>query len=107
MDNDAIADIFAGLGPVQIRRMFGGKGIYFNGQIFALVVDGELLLKADEESAPAFRAAGCRQWNYGSSRLKKNVAMPYWSVPPEALDDPDEMTPWARLAVEAAKRSRK
>lgn len=107
MDNDAIADIFAGLGPVQIRRMFGGKGIYFNGRIFALVVDGELLLKADDESAPVFQAAGCRQWNYGSSRLKKNVAMPYWSVPPEALDDPDEMTPWARLAVEASMRSRK
>ena len=29
MDSDAISDLFAGLGTVSIRRMFGGKGIYF------------------------------------------------------------------------------
>jgi hypothetical protein len=28
MDDDAIRDMFAGLGRVNIRRMFGGKGIY-------------------------------------------------------------------------------
>jgi DNA transformation protein len=31
--------------------------------------------------------------------------MPYWTVPDGALDDPDEMTPWARKAYEAGKRS--
>jgi DNA transformation protein len=30
--------------------------------------------------------------------------MPYWTVPDDALDDPDEMTPWARKAVEAGRR---
>ena len=33
MDHDAISDLFSGLGPVSIRRMFGGKGIYFEGVI--------------------------------------------------------------------------
>ena len=28
MDNEAIHDMFESLGPVSIRRMFGGKGIY-------------------------------------------------------------------------------
>lgn len=105
MDDDAIADLFAGLGPVQIRRMFGGKGIYHQGTIIAVVVEGELLLKADAESAPAFQAAGCRRWNYGSRSLNRPVSMPYWSVPPAALDDAEEMTPWARLAFQAALRS--
>ena len=36
MDNEAIADLFAGLGRVSIRRMFGGKGIYFEGMIIAI-----------------------------------------------------------------------
>lgn len=106
MDNDAIADLFAGLGPVRIRRMFGGKGIYHQGLIIAVEVDGELLLKADGESAPAFEAAGCRRWSY-ESKSRKPVAMPYWSVPPAALDDADEMTPWARRAFAAALRSGK
>lgn len=64
MDDAAIRDLFARLGPVTIRRMFGGKGIYREGTIFALEVDGDILLKADAETIPAFIAAGSRQWLY-------------------------------------------
>ncbi len=45
MDNAAIEEIFETLGPIKIRRMFGGKGIYFDGIILALEVNGEILLK--------------------------------------------------------------
>ena len=107
MDHDAIADLFSGLGPVSIRRMFGGKGIYFEGVIIAVELRGELRLKADAETAPDFAAAGCTQWVYPNRKSGKPVPMPYWSVPDGALDDPDEMTPWAKKAFEAGKRSAK
>ena len=107
MDNDAISDLFSGLGRVSIRRMFGGKGVYFDGLIFALEVDGDILLKADAVSAPDFAAAGSKQWVYEGHIRKGKVAMPYWSIPDSALDDPDEMTLWARKAFEAALRSKK
>ena len=55
MDNEAIADLFSGLGPIEIRRLFGGKGIYHNGVIVAIEIRGELMLKADAESAPGIR----------------------------------------------------
>lgn len=61
MDDETIRDLFSAIGLVTIRRMFGGKGIYRDGLIFALVVRGELLLKADAQTAPAFAEAGCRQ----------------------------------------------
>jgi DNA transformation protein len=102
MDNEAIQDLFAGLGPVTIKRMFGGKGIYFNGMIIALEVDDEILLKADKVSASEFAAAGCRQWSYAGK--SKPVDMPYWSIPDEAVDDPDSMAEWARRAYEASLR---
>lgn len=105
MDDDQISDLFAGLGPVTTRRLFGGKGIYFNGVIVGIVLRGELMLKADGESAPALAAAGCKQWSYVGSRHGKTVTMPYWSVPDGALDDADEMTPWARLAYAAGLRA--
>ena len=105
MDNDAIADLFAGLGPVRIRRLFGGKGIYYDGVIVAVVLRGELMLKADAVSAPDFEAAGARQWTYTGSRHGKLVAMPYWTVPDSAVDDPDEFAIWARRAYEAGLRS--
>ncbi|WP_192362403.1 TfoX/Sxy family protein [Mesorhizobium mediterraneum] len=107
MDNERIADLFESLGPVSIRKMFGGKGIYFDGVIVAIVVRGELMLKADAESAPEFEAAGCRQWTYTGSRHGKLVSMPYWSVPDSAFDDPDEMSVWARRAYEAGQRAGK
>lgn len=102
-----IADLFAGLGPVSVRRMFGGKGIYFDGVIIAIELRGELLLKADAESAPDFEAEGCVQWTYVGKRHGKTVAMPYWSVPESAVDDPDEMAIWARKAYEAGLRAGK
>ncbi|MBZ9904747.1 TfoX/Sxy family protein [Mesorhizobium sp. BR115XR7A] len=107
MDNERIAELFEGLGPVCIRKLFGGKGIYFDGVIVAIVLRGELLLKADEQSASEFEAAGCRQWTYTGSRHGKLVAMPYWSIPDSAFDDPDEMTVWARRAYEAGRRAGK
>ena len=104
MDNDAIHDMFDGLGPVTIKRMFGGKGIYYQGRILALEVDGEILLKADAQSAEAFKAAGSSQWVYQGKN--KPAKMPYWSIPDEALDDPDEMKVWVLLAWEAALRAK-
>ncbi|MBB4010356.1 TfoX/Sxy family protein [Allorhizobium taibaishanense] len=106
MDNAAIEEMFQSLGPVSIRRMFGGKGIYHHGVIFALYLFDEIMLKADAETAPQFEQAGARQWVY-QREGKKPVAMPYWSVPDDAFDDPDEMARWARLAYEAGVRTQK
>lgn len=107
MDNDAIRDMFDSLGEVTIKRMFGGKGIYHQGRILALEVGGDILLKADAQSAPAFADAGASQWVYEGKARSKPVAMPYWSIPDQALDDPDEMAQWVGLAWQAALRAKK
>jgi len=105
MDDDRIEELFAGIGPVSIRRMFGGKGIYHDGVIIALILRGDLLLKGDAQVAPDYEAAGARRWVYTGTRHGKEVAMPYWTAPDGALDDPDEMRDWARKAYEAGLRS--
>ena len=79
------------------------KGIYARGIIFALELRGELMLKGDDESAPLLEEAGARRWCY-EGRSGKPVAMPYWTIPDEALDDPDIMAKWARIALDAAMR---
>jgi DNA transformation protein len=107
MDNERLSELFESLGPITIKRLFGGKGIYFDGIIIAIEMRGDLLLKGDAEIAPDLLAAGSQQWTYTGSRHGKEVAMPYWSVPDSALDDPDEMAVWARKAYEAGLRSGK
>ena len=106
MNNNDIEDMFQSLGPVVIKRMFGGKGIYHMGRILALEVDDEILLKADDVSAAEFEAAGARRWAY-EGKKGKAVNMPYWSIPEDAFDDPDVMARWVGLAYEAALRADK
>ncbi len=105
MDDAAIRDVFARLGEVTIKKMFGGKSVYFNGIITAIETDGEIFLKADAISAPQFEAGGARQWTYDGKG--KSVKMPYWTVPDAALDDPEELAQWTKLAFEAALRAKK
>ncbi len=103
MDADAIRDLFAALGPVRVRKMFGGQGVYRDGLMFGLEAGGELFLKADAETAGAFAAAGSRQFVY--TKDGRSTPMSYWRLPDSALDDPDEAARWGRLAVDAARRS--
>ncbi|HMM64478.1 MAG TPA: TfoX/Sxy family protein [Mesorhizobium sp.] len=107
MDNERIAELFDSLGPVTITRLFGGKGIYHHGVIVAIVLRGELMLKGDDEVGPEYEAAGSSRWTYVGKRHGRTVAMPYWTVPEGALDDPDEMAVWARKAYEAGLRAEK
>jgi DNA transformation protein len=103
VDPEAIRDLFADLGPVRIQRMFGGQGVYAGEVMFALEAGGELYLKADDVTAPAFRAAGSRPFIY--EKNGRVAQMSYWRLPDEAADDPDEATRWGRLALEAATRT--
>ncbi|RIY03745.1 TfoX family protein [Aureimonas flava] len=103
MDDETLHELFASLQPISIRRMFGGKGVYADGRILAVVLRDELLLKTDALTAARFEAAGARRWTY-QREGRAPVDMPYHSLPEDAWDDPEIMAEWARLAGEAAVR---
>ena len=98
-----VREHLAALGPLEIKRMFGGAAVYANGLIFALLDDGVIWLKADEVNAPLLAQAGARQFTY-PAKDGREMAMAYWSLPESALDDPDEAADWARRSIEAALR---
>jgi len=107
MDHDDIQDLFRSVGPVTIKRMFGGKGIYVDGRIIAVELRDTLMLKGDAEAGALYEEAGSRKWRYTHNKSGKEVAMPYWNVPEGAFDDPDEAEKWARIAVGASVRAGK
>ena len=92
---------FAGLGRLEIKRMFGGAGVYASGVIFALLDDGVVWLKGDEALGQAFVAAGSRQFIY-PTKDGRMMSMGYWTLPEAALDDPDEAVAWARRSLDVA-----
>lgn len=82
MDAAYLEDLFAPFGPIAVKRMFGGQGVFHEGLMIALVADDRLYLKADAEARPAFAAAGGEPFVYHGKG--KPMEMGYWTVPDTA-----------------------
>lgn len=104
-----VAELFAGLGPIQVKRMFGGAGVYAGGVMFALLADETIYLKADDALKTELGAAGSGPftWTPGTGlRAGQEIEMGYWRLPDAALDDPDEAAQWGAKALAVAKAAR-
>jgi len=101
---DDIQELFSVFGPVSVRRMFGGAGIYADGTMFALVARGIIYLKANEVNTPAFERENLAPFTYETKGGKRGV-MSYRRMPDRLYDDPEELATWAREALAAAQRS--
>jgi DNA transformation protein len=101
-------ELLGGAGHCVARRMFGGWGISVDGLTIAILADlgeGETLwLKADESTRAQFEAAACKRFTYLAKGVPKS--MNYYSATSEAMESPQLMAPWARLALEAALKAR-
>ena len=96
-----VREHFAGLARLEIKRMFGGAGVYASGVIFALLDHGVVWLKGDDALGEAFVAAGSRPFTF-PTKDGRTMSMSYWTLPETALDDPEEAVAWARRPLEVA-----
>jgi DNA transformation protein and related proteins len=103
-DPDYIAELFSQFGPVAVRRMFSGAGVFADGLMIALVVDGVIYLKADAEIVPRFEGEGLPPFSYKTKEGRRTL-MSYWRMPERLYDDPEELAGWARQSMAAARRS--
>ncbi|MDI4664609.1 TfoX/Sxy family protein [Xanthobacter autotrophicus] len=108
MDEDTIADLFSAFGDVRTRRMFGGRGLYADGLMFAIEVRGTIYLKADADLAAVLEGRGSAPFSYLANGAVRTMAG-FWSVPEAALDDGDDLAMLARhsLALARAAAARK
>ena len=84
--------------------MFGAHGLYLDGLFIGIVADETLYLKADEQSQPAFAAAGMAPFTYRSRG--RQIALSFWEAPADVIEDPQELWRWAREAMRAAAQAR-
>jgi len=103
MSPDDIRELFGAFGSVEVRRLFGGAGVYADDTMFALVHDGVIFLKVDEQSAPAFDREGLEPFSYARGGERASLTS-YRRMPDRLYDDPDELVVWARTALAAAGR---
>ncbi len=97
---DYLKELFAAFGDVEMRRMFGGHGVFYQGLMFGLVADDQLYFKVDKELASEYEAKGLGPFEY--TKKNKIVKLSYYQAPEEALEEPDELVKWANASFDVA-----
>ena len=95
---DDIVELFSDFGPVTVRRMFGGAGIYADGTMFGLVADGVIYLKAGDSNVAMFEREELAPFTF-SKRTGERVVTSYRRMPDRLYDDPEELAVWASAAL--------
>lgn len=104
--HEFVKELFAGVGPVQIKRMFGGAGGYADGVMFLLLADDTIYLKVDDALKAELGAEGCGPFVWvpqRGPRAGEKLDLGYWRLPDSALDDPGEAAVWGLKALAVAK----
>ncbi len=82
-------DLLASIGDIKSRAMFGGHGIFHEGDMFALISGSTLYFKVNETNLTAYEKAGSRRFK----------PMPYYEVPAEIMEDTATLHDWARTSI--------
>ncbi|MFC1872562.1 TfoX/Sxy family protein [Chloroflexota bacterium] len=84
-----VMDLLAPLDGISDRAMFGGFGIFHEGDMFALITNSGLHFKVNETNLGAYQEAGSKQFK----------PMPYYEVPADCLDDRTMLLEWAKISI--------
>jgi DNA transformation protein len=82
---------------VSLRSMFGGHGVYCEGQFIALIWQESLFMFTNAETRKRYKRAGMPAFEFKAGQRESN----YFMVPDTVLNDPKKLAVWAKEAVEA------
>lgn len=102
-----VEDLFANLGRIRIRKMFGGAGVYSGEDMFALIDKDRVYVKSDENLKEHLESEGGEPFEWTNPNTGKTIQMSYVSLPVNALDDRDEASAWGRKALDVAIQARR
>ena len=100
-----VLDQLRALPDVRARAMFGAHGLYSGENFFGILDEDRLFFKTDASSQADYTARGMGPFTYESRG--KVMTMSYHEVPPDVLEQPQELAEWARKAISIAASSKK
>ena len=98
-----VCEHLAPLGQVSARSMFGGWGLYVDGQFCAIVHRDTLYLRVDDMTRADFATRGCGPFKPFTD---KATILSYHEAPAEVFEDAAQSLIWGRKALDAALRGR-
>lgn len=99
-------DLFHDIPGITSKSMFSGWGFYKDRVFFALIANGELYFKVDDENQADYEKHGSYPFTY-SKKDKKEIMLSYWLLPAEIMDDKERLYDYIESSVNASKRSKK
>lgn len=99
---DYVLDQLAPL-AVDAKAMFGGHGLYQHGEFFGILHGGRLYFRTSDTSRPAYVERGMQPFRPSP----RQTLASYYEVPPEILEDNDELRAWARTALASGGEKRR
>jgi DNA transformation protein and related proteins len=102
---DFVLDLLGPIDPVA-RHMFSGIGLFDGGVMFGLLVHDTMYLRVDDSTRGRFERVGSQPFSYVRNGRQISLS-PYYKVPEDLFDQPNELQQWARDAVTAARAARR
>lgn len=84
--------------PVTGKSMFGGVGLYADGMFFGLIAEDRLYFKVDDTTRSDFERLVMEPFR----PFGEDSAMRYYEVPVDVVEDPVQLAPWMRRAINVA-----
>ena len=100
--HEFVCELFAPMGAIKIRRMFGGAGVFLDGVMFALLADEVIYLKTDHALRSALEAEGSAPFKWTRPSDGKVYDMGYLNLPSDGMDDAEIASEWGRKAYQVA-----
>ena len=101
-----VLDQFSKWSGVSVRKMFGGAGLYRDQVIFGLIADDAAYLKVDDSNREDFEKAGSSIFRPYPEK-NTNAVMPYYEIPVDLLENPDQLIEWSKKSLAIASKSKR
>jgi DNA transformation protein len=95
-----VLDQLSSLPEVRARAMFGGHGLYSGDHFFGILDEGRVFFKVDDSNRAEYESRGMPAFSYEMKGVLKTMS--YFEVPPEVLEERNEVAAWAQRALKAA-----
>jgi DNA transformation protein len=98
-----ILDQLSALGGVEARPMFGGFGLYLDGDFFGILYKERLYFRVSEDTINDYTSRKMKPFEPFAGRQGKSRG--YYEVPVEVVESPVDLVKWARAARQAPRVS--